>query len=120
MCVKRYIYILLVGILLVSCSGTKFVSDDQNMLNKVDVKIDEGYPDVDVSKYKSYVRQKGNQRWFSALKVPLGIYSLAGRDTSKWINRTLQSMGEARWCSTPLRRVRAVTTLRHCRTTRAI
>lgn len=95
MCVKRYIYILLVGILLASCSGTKFVSDEQNMLNKVDVKIDEGYPDVDVSKYKSYVRQKGNQRWFSALKVPLGIYSLAGRDTSKWINRTLHSMGEA-------------------------
>ena len=86
---------LIVGILLASCSGTKFVSDGQYMLNKVEVKKDEGYPDVNISKYKSYVRQRGNQRWFSALKVPLGIYSLAGRDTTKWLNRTLQSMGEA-------------------------
>ena len=86
---------LFVGILLASCSGTKFVSDGQYMLNKVEVKKDEGYPDVNISKYKSYVRQRGNQRWFSALKVPLGIYSLAGRDTTKWLNRTLQSMGEA-------------------------
>ena len=95
MCIKRYIYMLIVGILLASCSGTKFVSDGQYMLNKVEVKKDEGYPDVNISKYKSYVRQRGNQRWFSALKVPLGIYSLAGRDTTKWLNRTLQSMGEA-------------------------
>ena len=86
---------LFVGILLASCSGTKFVSDGQYMLNKVEVKKDEGYPDVNISKYKSYVRQRGNQRWFSALKVPLGSYSLAGRDTTKWLNRTLQSMGEA-------------------------
>ena len=85
---------LLAGVLLASCSTTKFVADGDNMLNNVVVKKDEGYPDVNTSKYKSYVRQKGNQRWFSALKVPLGIYSLAGRDTTKWLNRTLQSMGE--------------------------
>ena len=95
MCIKRFIYPLLAGILLASCSGTKFVSDGERMLNKVEVKKDEGYPDVNISQYKSYVRQRGNQRWFSALKVPLGIYSLAGRDTTKWLNRTLQSMGEA-------------------------
>ena len=95
MCIKRLINLLLVGILLASCSGTKFVSDGYSMLNKVEVKKDEGYPDVSTSKYKSYVRQRGNQRWFSTFKVPLGIYSLAGRDTSKWLNRTLQSMGEA-------------------------
>ena len=86
---------VLAGILLASCSGTKFVSDGYSMLNKVEVKKDEGYPDINTSKYKSYVRQRGNQRWFSAVKVPLGIYSLAGRDTTKWLNRTLQSMGEA-------------------------
>ena len=86
---------VLAGFLLASCSGTKFVSDGYSMLNKVEVKKDEGYPDINTSKYKSYVRQRGNQRWFSAVKVPLGIYSLAGRDTTKWLNRTLQSMGEA-------------------------
>ena len=95
MCIKRYIKMLLAGVLLASCSTTKFVADGDNMLNKVEVKKDEGYPDVNTAKYKSYVRQRGNQRWFSAWKVPLGIYSLAGRDTTKWLNRTLQSMGEA-------------------------
>ena len=42
MCIKRYIYMLIVGILLASCSGTKFVSDGQYMLNKVEVKKDAG------------------------------------------------------------------------------
>ena len=86
---------VLAGILLASCSGTKFVSDGYSMLNKVEVKKDEGYPDLSTSKYKSYVRQRGNQRWFSAVKVPLGIYSMAGRDTTQWLNRTLKAMGEA-------------------------
>ena len=41
-----------------------------------------------------YVRQKENSRWFSVFKIPLGTYSLAGRDTTKWINKTLQRIGE--------------------------
>ena len=86
---------VLAGVLLASCSGTKFVSDGYSMLNKVEVKKDEGYPELSTSKYKSYVRQRGNQRWFSAVKVPLGIYSMAGRDTTQWLNRTLKAMGEA-------------------------
>ena len=86
---------VLAGVLLASCSGTKFVSDEYSMLNKVEVKKDEGYPDLSTSKYKSYVRQRGNQRWFSAVKVPLGIYSMAGRDTTQWLNRMLKAMGEA-------------------------
>lgn len=83
-----------VAMIVASCSSTKFVPDGYVMLNKVEVTKDDGYPDVNTSRYKSYVRQKGNQRWFSTLKVPLAIYSLAGRDTTKWMNRTLQSMGE--------------------------
>ena len=31
----------------------------------------------------------------SFFKIPLGVYSLAGRDSSKWINRTLKNIGEA-------------------------
>ena len=41
-----------------------------------------------------YVRQKGNSRWFSLFKIPLGTYAMAGEDTTKWINRTLRRMGE--------------------------
>jgi outer membrane protein assembly factor BamA len=65
------------------------------MLNKVSVVTDGKYQDINTSQLKNYVRQKGNSRWFSAVKIPLGVYSMAGSDSSKWINRTLKSMGEA-------------------------
>jgi outer membrane protein assembly factor BamA len=65
------------------------------MLNKVSVVADGKYPDVNPSQLKNYVRQKGNSRWFSAVKIPLGVYAMAGEDTTKWINRTLRNMGEA-------------------------
>ncbi|MBR1468780.1 MAG: BamA/TamA family outer membrane protein, partial [Prevotella sp.] len=41
-----------------------------------------------------YIKQKENSRWFSLMKIPLGVYSMAGRDTTKWINRLLQRIGE--------------------------
>jgi outer membrane protein assembly factor BamA len=44
---------------------------------------------------KAYVRQHGNARWFSAVRIPLATYSLSGRDTTKWLNRVLRSIGEA-------------------------
>ncbi len=62
------------------------------MLSGVEVKSREkGFDDTGM---ETYVRQRGNSRWFSALKIPLGFYSLAGRDTTRWINRTLRHAGE--------------------------
>ena len=49
---------------------------------------------VNVSDLSLYIRQKTNTKWFSSLKVPLGIYSMAGRDTTKAINRRLMKWGE--------------------------
>jgi len=43
---------------------------------------------------QAYVRQKANSKWFSIFKIPLGTYSLAGKDSAKWINRTLKNIGE--------------------------
>ena len=39
--------------------------------------------------------QRPNNKWFSIFKVPLGLYSLSGRDSTKRINRFLRQMGEA-------------------------
>ena len=36
-----------------------------------------------------------DQYLLKSVKVPLAVYSLSGRDSTKWINRTLKSMGEA-------------------------
>lgn len=81
--------------LLSACSTTKFVPGGSHLLNKVDVEVDGRYPDINRGQMKSYLRQHGNSRWFSTLKIPLATYSLSGRDTTKWINRTLRSIGEA-------------------------
>ena len=77
-----------------SCSPVKYVADGDFLLNKVEVKADGDYDDINLSQLKSYVRQRGNSRWFSTLKIPLATYSLSGRDTTKWINRTLKAIGE--------------------------
>ena len=76
------------------CSATRDIPEGSYMLDKVRVVADGKYRDVNTSQLKNYVRQKGNARWFSAVKLPLGVYAMAGRDSS-WINRTLRQMGEA-------------------------
>ena len=93
MCLRLFVYIILF-FLFVSCSETKYVSEGCYLLDDVEVKLDGKYANIDMDKMKSRVRQNGNSRWFSALKIPLATYSLSGRDTTKWINRTLRSMGE--------------------------
>lgn len=95
---SRFLPVLMTGIaglILSSCSASRDLPEGQVMLNKVSVVADGKYPDVNPSQLKNYVRQKGNSRWFSAVKIPLGVYAMAGEDTTKWINRTLRNMGEA-------------------------
>lgn len=94
---KHYFLIaLLVGTMLFlsSCSSTKYVPADEYLLNKVKVKNESNYRDINTLSLRSYVRQMPNSRWFSLYKLPLAVYSLSGRDSTKWINRTLKSMGE--------------------------
>ena len=81
--------------LLTACSTSRDIPEGEVMLNKVMVVADGKYKDINTSQLKSYVRQQGNSRWFSLAKVPLGIYRLAGKDSTHWINRTLHSIGEA-------------------------
>ena len=81
--------------LLTACSSSRDIPEGSVMLDRVAVVADGKYKDVNTSQLKSYVRQKGNSRWFSLAKIPLGIYRLAGEDSTRWINRTLQSIGEA-------------------------
>ena len=95
---SRFLPVLMTGIaglILSSCSASRDLPEGQVMLNKVSVVADGKYSDVNPSQLKNYVRQKGNSRWFSAVKIPLGVYAMAGEDTTKWINRTLRNMGEA-------------------------
>jgi len=75
-----------------ACSSTKFVSDKQYLLESVEVKADE--KNIDVAALAPYIRQHANSKWFSMFKIPLGTYALSGKDSTKWINRTLRKIGE--------------------------
>ena len=86
------LFIVMTTLVIIACSSDKFVPDGQYLLDKVELRSDR--KDVNSSLLMQYVRQKGNSRWFSLFKIPLGTYAMAGQDTTKWINRTLRRMGE--------------------------
>lgn len=86
-----YMFFLL-GIM-ASCSVNKFLAEDEYLLDKVEVETDNKA--VKAADLALYVRQNPNTRWFNLLKVPMGIYALAGTDTTKRANRFWQRLGDA-------------------------
>ena len=78
-----------------ACSTSRDIPEGEVMLKSVSVVADGKYRDINTSQLKTYVRQKSNSRWFSIAKIPLGIYQLAGDDSTRWVNRMLHSIGEA-------------------------
>lgn len=89
--IKFLIYISAI-VLLMSCNASKFVPENKYLLESVKVQSDN--KELNPTMLQAYVRQKANSKWFSIFKIPLGTYSLAGRDSAKWLNRTLKNIGE--------------------------
>ncbi len=85
----------LIVLLVMGCSETKYVPEGKYLLDRVRIESDQKAVGVDVAQMRQFLRQRGNSRWLSAVRIPLATYSLSGNDTTKWINRTLRSMGEA-------------------------
>lgn len=82
---------LLLG--LSACSVSKFIPEGHYLLDAV--KIESDNKEIKPSEMRAYVRQTSNAKWFSLVKIPMYIYSAAGRDSTKWINRLLYRMGDA-------------------------
>lgn len=83
--------IIVVGIL-TNCSTSKLIPERHYLLDKVVIKSDiKGF---DAASLQPYIHQKANSRWFSLFKIPLNTYALSGKDSTKWINRTLRRFGE--------------------------
>ena len=91
---KHFGVVLLVAMLLVACAETKYVPDGSYLLDDVNMKVDGHYRDMNGSKLKNYAHQQNNVKWFSLVKLPLHVYSLSGRDSSRWHNRLLRGIGE--------------------------
>ena len=79
--------------MLSSCSATKFVPDGSYLLD--DVKITTDNKTVKSSALQPYIRQNPNSKWFNLVKTQLYVYSLAGKDSTKWMNRFMKKIGDA-------------------------
>lgn len=91
---KKALFLILALVLLLgACSTSKYIPENAYLLEGVEIRSD--VKNFNVSALSPYIRQKANSKWFSLFKIPLGTYSISGRDSSKWINRTLKKMGEA-------------------------
>ena len=91
---ERIIFYVLLALVITGCSETKYVPEDKYLLDSADLRCDEPARYISLTDMRPFIRQHGNSRWFSALKLPLKTYSLSGRDSTKWINRVLRNMGE--------------------------
>lgn len=100
--VYKYIYRVVIGLVFVlfisACNTTKFVPQDQYLLNKVHVKcVDD--KSVSTSNLSNYLRQKQNTEIFGFWKLQLHIYNTAPADTTtkakKKLAENAHKMGEA-------------------------
>ncbi|CCY66261.1 putative outer membrane protein OMP85 family [Prevotella sp. CAG:1124] len=89
---QKIVSTLIIVVTITACSASKFIPEGSYLLD--DVKIKSDTKNIETSQLEPYIRQKGNSKWFSLFKVLLGTYALSGRDTTKWINRKLQALGE--------------------------
>lgn len=89
---NKLIFLLVILVTLSGCSASKFVPEGSFLLDKVKITSDEKELRTDIM--EPYIRQKANSKWFSMFKVPLGAYALSGKDSTKWINKTLRKIGE--------------------------
>lgn len=90
--VRPYIYILIIA-LFTSCSVHKFIPEEHYLLDEVDIVSDT--KEVKPALFTTYVRQNPNAKWFNLVKVPMRIYCISGKDSTKWVNRLFQKMGDA-------------------------
>ena len=87
-----------------SCSVSRFVPEGQYLLDDVMIRSEE--KSLATNQFKGYIQQHPNSKWFSLLKVPMSPYLMSGTDTTKWINRFLQRVGQAPVIYDPVKAVR--------------
>ena len=83
---------LLVSLSFTGCSVNRFIPEDEHMLDQVSIRSDKS--ELKTAPLTGYVVQHPNSKWFSLAKVPLHIYCLSGRDSTKRFNRFLRRLGE--------------------------
>jgi len=102
---------LLTLFLLSACNTFKYVPKDAYLLHSVKL-VQKGMQPSDVN-YNIYLHQVPNERFLNFLDLNLAFYNMSGRDTSKWINRTLRKIGEEPVIFDPAKNERSRLTLQN-------
>lgn len=88
---RKIFYFLVMAILFFSCSPTKRVSENEYLLDKSKIKIDQGK--VSKEELKKYIRQKSNKR-ILGLRFHLWLYNMANPEKEKGMSGWLRKIGE--------------------------
>ena len=81
MCRKTYIAFLLVGVLLVACSPTRRLKDNESLLVENKVKITDGHYDKD--QLLNIIKQKPNRKIFGLWRFHLWLYNTVSDEKIK-------------------------------------
>ena len=84
--------VLAVMMALAGCSSQKFLAEGEYLLH--DVRVTTDNREVEVEELEGFVRQHPNSKWFGLVRVPLGVYCMSGKDSTRWMNRFLRRLGE--------------------------
>ncbi|GAB6008355.1 translocation and assembly module lipoprotein TamL [Dysgonomonas reticulitermitis] len=87
---QKIVYILL--LVFMACNTTKNIPEGSYLLDGFNVKHDTKNATSDL---EDFVRQQPNSSFLFLGKVGLGIYNMAGQDTSKWTTRMIRKIGQA-------------------------
>ena len=80
-----------------SCSYTKHVPKGQLLLDNATIEVardSAGKENINTLELYNFLRQRPNHKVLGFAKLQLATYSLSGRDSTKWYNRWLRSMGK--------------------------
>lgn len=90
--IHNILYALICLVILSSCSTTKYVPDNQYLLDKVEI-VSDGGP-FKPSELRDYLHQRPNFKVFGLMKWQLYVYNWSGRNEKRWVNKQLRRMGE--------------------------
>lgn len=89
---RHQLYLISIILFLGACSTSKNIPQGEYLLNSVDLKTDTKY--ASGTDLETFIRQQPNGSFPLLGKLRLKLYNAAGSDTSKWLTRQVQKLGE--------------------------
>ena len=89
------IFLVVLLILNTSCNPTRYVKQQEYLLNKVKVDCDCKQNNINKEELESYIKQKPNTRIINSFRFHLGVYNLFNRGKErKWKSKIKEVVGE--------------------------